>query len=288
MNRLFLSILPGFTLTQISCCIFPVAVFLLLGISVTLLPDFIPRYDFLLIGCILVQYLMWKFQLESGDELKVILLFHVLGLALELFKVHNGSWSYPETAYSKFYGVPLYSGFMYASVASYICQAWKKFELTINNYPATNATIVYATLIYLNFFAHHYFIDCRWVLLSVLPLLFRRTTVQFTFPIVVPHPISQLSSNYFSSVQMPFATSGRKCLTMPLNLSFLLIGFFIWIAENIATGMGAWMYPNQKNGWHMVHLSKISSWWLLVIISIVIVAVLKKIKYGSLSAGKTP
>jgi uncharacterized membrane protein YoaT (DUF817 family) len=66
---------------------------------------------------------------------------------------------------------------------------------------------------------------------------------------------------------------------MPILLSFALIGFFIWIAENISTFFGAWQYPNQKHGWQMVHLSKISSWFLLVIISIVIVANLKKTKY---------
>ena len=33
---------------------------------------------------------------------------------------------------------------------------------------------------------------------------------------------------------------------MPLVLSFVLIGFFIWIAENIATFFSAWEYPNQS------------------------------------------
>lgn len=44
-------------------------------------------------------------------------MFHLIGLALEIFKVHMGSWSYPEEGYVKIFGVPLYSGFMYASVA---------------------------------------------------------------------------------------------------------------------------------------------------------------------------
>ena len=53
---------------------------------------------------------------------------------MELFKVHKGSWSYPEEAYTKFFGVPLYSGFMYASVASYMCQAWHWFNLKIDTF----------------------------------------------------------------------------------------------------------------------------------------------------------
>jgi uncharacterized membrane protein YoaT (DUF817 family) len=62
---------------------------------------------------------------------------------------------------------------------------------------------------------------------------------------------------------------------MPLVLSFLLIGFFIWVAENIATFFGAWVYPNQARSWAVVGPGKITSWTLLVIISFIIVAALK-------------
>lgn len=41
---------------------------------------------------------MIAFKLESLDEVKVIGVFHLIGLALELYKVHMGSWSYPEEA----------------------------------------------------------------------------------------------------------------------------------------------------------------------------------------------
>lgn len=70
----------------------------------------------------------------------------------------------------------------------------------------------------------------------------------------------------------------RKPLQMPLNRLFLLIGFFIWIAENITTLLGAWQYPNQEAAWSLVHIGKISSWFLLVIISVIIVAQLKRVK----------
>ena len=65
---------------------------------------------------------------------------------------------------------------------------------------------------------------------------------------------------------------------MPLVLSFMLIGFFIWIAENIATFFGAWNYPNQNDAWSLVHLGKVSSWVLLVIVSFLLVATLKRVK----------
>jgi uncharacterized membrane protein YoaT (DUF817 family) len=69
----------------------------------------------------------------------------------------------------------------------------------------------------------------------------------------------------------------RQERRMPLALSFVLIGFFIWVAENIATYFGAWQYPHQKRQWAIVGPTKISSWMLLVIISFIIVAALKEI-----------
>jgi uncharacterized membrane protein YoaT (DUF817 family) len=65
---------------------------------------------------------------------------------------------------------------------------------------------------------------------------------------------------------------------MSLLLSFVLIGFFIWLAENISTFFGVWRYPNQVGAWAVVHLGKWSSWSLLVIITFTIVANLKHIK----------
>jgi hypothetical protein len=50
------------------------------------------------------------------------------------------------------------------------------------------------------------------------------------------------------------------------------VALFIWIAENIATWSGAWLYPNQVDGWHMVSPDKLVSWFLLMIISVVLVA----------------
>ena len=207
------------------------------------------RYDFILIICLLAQYIMYKSNLESKDELKVILLFHMIGLVLEIYKVNFNSWSYPEEAWSKIWGVPLYSGFMYASVASYICQAWRRFDLAIVNWPKSYFAIPLGTMIYLNFFTHHFIYDFRWLLMAVLFIVFYRTIVKFTVR--------------------------KKIYKMPIVVSFFLIGFFIWVAENIATFFGAWSYPNQEISWKIVHFGKISSWFLLVVISIMIVAQLK-------------
>ena len=65
---------------------------------------------------------------------------------------------------------------------------------------------------------------------------------------------------------------------MPMTVAFVLIGFFVWVAENIATYYGAWQYPNPSGGWHPVSLAKISSWSSLVVFSFLIVAQLKHVK----------
>lgn len=245
-------ILIQFTYLQALSCLFPVIIFAALAISKFVSIPYLPRYDFIVIICILAQVLMLVSKLETIDEFKVICLFHVIGLALEIYKVHMGSWSYPEDAYSKVFGVPLYSGFMYASVASYICQSWRRLNLQLLHWPKQHFTITLSTLIYLNFFTHHFLIDIRWILIGLLFFGFFRTSVAY-----------QLTG---------------KRYTMPMILAFFLTGFFIWIAENITTYFDAWQYPNQAEAWSLVHIGKISSWFLLVIISIIIVAQLKRVK----------
>lgn len=214
----------------------------------------VPRYDLLLVVAIAIQVWMVRAGLETMDELKAVCLFHVVGFALEAFKVSSGikSWSYPDFAYTKVLGVPLFAGFMYAAVGSYIVQAWRLFDLRVRHHPPYWMAAAIAILIYANFFTHHYIGDYRWYLAACVLGLYSRTTVIF-------RPLDR----------------DRQ---MPLMLSFVLIGFFIWLAENIGTFWGVWRYPNQMGAWSIVHLSKWSSWSLLVIMTFTMVASLKHIK----------
>ena len=59
---------------------------------------------------------------------------------------------------------------------------------------------------------------------------------------------------------------------MPLVLGFCLVASFIWIVENIGTFTAAWLYPHQAKGWEMVRLGKYGSWFLLMIISFILVS----------------
>ena len=54
------------------------------------------RYDFLVIAAVLIQVVMLGFKLETIEEAKVILVFHVVGTVMEIFKTSVGSWLYPE------------------------------------------------------------------------------------------------------------------------------------------------------------------------------------------------
>lgn len=243
-----------YTAKEAFACIFAGSFFL----AVLLLPRAgflgIPRYDLLLIIALAIQAAMVWTGLETRDELKAISLFHLLGIGLELFKTSKsiGSWSYPDFAYTKIWGVPLFSGFMYASVGSYIIQAWRLFDLKIVHHPPYWMATTIALAMYANFFTHHFIGDYRWYLAACALGLYARSTVTFR-----PH---------------------RYELRMPLVLGLILIGFFIWLAENFGTFFGLWAYPHQVGAWARVHVSKWSAWTLLVLMSFTIVANLKHIK----------
>ncbi len=234
--------------------IFPVFIFGLLALTkLVAMPNIfgfqIYRYDVILFACLLIQYLMWRFRLETLAELKVIGVFHLLGLLLEIFKTHMGSWAYPEAAYLKISNVPLYSGFMYASVASFMIQCWRLMHLRLEHWHSRVVPWVLALAIYINFFSHHVLPDARWVLMALVVFVFWRTKVHLVVR-GVPYQI-------------------------PLVAAFGLLGGLIWVAENIATYFNAWQYPSQRGAWHMVDTSKLSSWCLLIIVSFIVVAALK-------------
>lgn len=214
----------------------------------------IPRYDALLVIALIIQAGMLWSGLETWDELKAISLFHLLGFGLEAYKTSAGirSWSYPDFAYTKLLGVPLFSGFMYAAVGSYIIQAWRLLHLRVVHHPPHWMAGLVALAIYANFFTHHYIGDYRWHLAAIALGLYARTTVIFR--------------------------PDQQDRQMPLLLSFVLIGFFVWLAENIATFFKIWSYPHQLGAWATVHVSKWSSWSLLVIMTFTIVSNLKHIR----------
>jgi len=252
--RLWLYEFLLFGFKQAWACLFGALLLALLLGTHLFYPDdaVLHRYDFLTLSALAIQAGMLAFRLETWEEAKVILVFHVVGTVMELFKTAAGSWTYPEASVLHVGAVPLFSGFMYASVGSYIARVWRIFDFRFSHYPPRWTTWLLVAAIYVNFFAHHWTVDIRLALFALTALLFWRTRIHFR--------------NF------------RLHRWMPLLLGFGLVALFIWLAENIATFANAWNYPGQEDGWEPVSIAKLGSWYLLMLISFVLVELVQPVR----------
>lgn len=237
-----------FGIKQASACLFGGLMVALLLATWRWYPADAPlaRYDFLTLAALAIQLGLLLSKLETLAEARVILLFHIVGTLMELFKTSIGSWEYPEPSLLRLGGVPLFSGFMYASIGSYLARVWRLFDFRFTRHPPFRFTVVLAVAIYLNFFTHHYLPDFRALLFVSVAWLFGPCRVYFRVR--------------------------RVHRRMPLLLGFSLVALFIWFAENVGTLSKAWLYPAQRGGWQMVPLGKLGAWLLLMVISYVMVS----------------
>ena len=251
---LSLKFLANFVIMQVRASLFAGILLSLIVLTFMFYPGdaSLNRFDLLFILAAITQVILIKFKLESVQEFKVIIVFHILAMVMEIFKTSPqvGSWSYAPGFKIGILGVPLFAGFMYSAVGSYIARAWRIFALELSNYPEIWKTVVLAAAIYIHFFAHHYIADLHWELALITLFIFRKTWVKFS-----------VSSHQYK---------------MPLNLSFVLISFFIWIAENVGTYFKTWSYPGQEVTWHLVRFEKILAWFLLIILSFTLVSLVNK------------
>ncbi|MBU2889204.1 DUF817 domain-containing protein [Celeribacter halophilus] len=208
----------------------------------------IARYDALLLYALALQLLFLFFRLETLSEAKVILLFHLTGTIMEIFKLHMGSWDYPGAGLIKIGGVPLFSGFMYASVGSFMARAIRLFDMRFAPYPPYWASLLFAGAIYMNFFTHHFGPDIRIGLFAASLILYARTRVWYRI---------------------------GQWHWMPMPVAGVLSAFFLWIAENIGTATKIWLYNGQMAG-DMVGFSKMGSWYLLLYVSFVTVTLVQR------------
>jgi len=241
-----------FGLKQAWACLFGGAMLALLVTTHFFWPEHAPiaRYDFLVVAAVMIQALLLITKLERWEEAVVITVFHVVGTIMEIFKTAHGSWIYPEDSILRIGGVPLFSGFMYACIGSYIARIWRLFEIKFINYPPIWTTWVLAILAYINFFTHHYIIDIRNALFAFSVLIFWRTWFVFT--------------------------PDQKPRHMPMVVGLVLVSLFIWFAENLGTFASAWVYPSQRGGWHVVPIDKMGAWYLLMLLSFVLVTLVHR------------
>jgi uncharacterized membrane protein YoaT (DUF817 family) len=242
-------------------CLFGALMLALLLASHFLYPAEAPiaRYDFLTIAALAIQIGMLALRLETLEEAKVIVAFHVVGTVMEVFKTHAGSWLYPEPSLLRIGGVPLFSGFMYGAVGSYFARVWRIFDLRFQPYPRSPWPELLAVAIYINFFAHHWLPDIRLALFVAMAMLFWRTSASFKV--------------------------WRTRRSMPLLVGWSLVALFIWFAENLGTFANAWTYPAQAHGWHPVSPMKLGAWYLLMYISFVLVAAAHRPRESEAVAG---
>lgn len=241
-----------FVARQASCAVFGIFLLtLMLGTSFYYpFSPFLHRYDFIFIAAVVFQLTLVFLKLENKHEIFSIAIFHILATIMELFKTSDSiqAWHYPEKYVFGINNVPLFTGFMYSAVGSYIARSWKVFQLRYDNYPRIEWTILLVVAIFLNFFTHHFVIDVRWLLVIASVALFFRTRLHL-------------------SVQ---SRSG-----LPILAVWIAIAVLIWLAENIATYANVWLYPNQVRGWQMVSFEKVTSWYLLMLLSFVLISLIK-------------
>ena len=217
---------------------------------------FISRYDLIFISAVAFQVCALTFRFEQPKEFFVIFLFHILATGMELFKTNPliASWTYPEVGSAFFVlgTVPLFSGFLYSSVGSYISRAFTFLKLSYDHFPSYLHLWILAVLIYINFFTDHFFYDIRYFLFAYVCIVFLKTTVRFQVY--------------------------RTQRSMPFLLAAFLTALFVWIAENIATFAHIWLYPSQVKYWHLVSFTKTGSWFLLLILSFALVTIIYRDK----------
>lgn len=211
------------------------------------------RYDALFLYALALQAAFLATGLETRDEARVILAFHLTGTAMEWFKVGAGSWAYPEPGLFKLFDVPLFSGFMYASVGSYIARVIRIFDMRFAPMPPRLAALALAVAIYVNFFAHHFLPDIRLMLFAATLLLYGRSRIQFRMR----------------------RTTTARWWAMPLPLAALLSAGALWLAENIGTLTGTWLYAGQRTH-DPVSFAKLGSWYLLLYVAFTTVTLVSR------------
>ncbi|ENX12689.1 hypothetical protein F895_03068 [Acinetobacter sp. CIP 64.2] len=205
------------------------------------------RYDYLLFYALIIQACLIYLKLESWAEAKVIALFHIMAMGMEIFLTHPAiaSWQYPQPAVFKILTVPLFAGFMYSAVGSFFARSLRLYHVSFEKLPSFGNMLGLAVLSYLNFMTKFFIPDIRVGLFIWSVLIFWKTKLSF-----------QLEQRHFKIPMLPV---------------LLVLAFLIWIAENISTFYKIWLYPSQVDAWHIVGWGKLGSWYLLLLLSLVLV-----------------
>lgn len=205
------------------------------------------RYDYLLFYALIIQVCLILLKLESWGEAKVIAIFHIMAMVMEIFLTHPqiASWQYPQPAILKIMTVPLFAGFMYSAVGSFFARSLRLYQVSFSKLPTFGNMLTLAILSYLNFMTKFFINDFRYLLFLWSVVIFWDTKIKFKLE--------------------------HHQINVPMLPVLLVLAFIIWIAENISTFYKIWLYPSQVEAWHMVGWGKLGSWYLLLLLSLVLV-----------------
>ena len=241
-----------FGIKQAWACLFGAAMVALITATYLWYPHhaWLARYDFIFLAAIAIQAGMLGFRLETLEEAKVILIFHIVGTVMEVFKTGVGSWIYPEPCFFRIAGVPLFSGFHVREHRQLHRPRLAPVRFPICAPPANVERVRPRRCDLPEFLCASFMLDQRYLLFAASLLLLGRTRIYFR--------------------------NWRAYRWMPLLLACFLNAFFIWIAENVGTFTKTWLYPQQMAGWTTVSVGKLGSWFLLLMISYALVAAVNK------------
>ncbi|MFM7334202.1 MAG: DUF817 family protein, partial [Tabrizicola sp.] len=97
--------------------------------------------------------------------------------------------------------------------------------------------------------AHHFLPDIRIVLFVATVALYGRTRIWF-----------RIHDRHW---------------WMPLPVAAVLSAFALWVAENVGTATGTWIYSGQIKG-ELVSFAKLGSWYLLLYVAFVTVTLVTR------------
>jgi hypothetical protein len=125
----------------------------------------------------------------------------------------------------------------------------RNFDMRFEPYPPFWMTVLLAVAIYVNFFAHHFLPDIRVALFVATVALYWRTRIWFRVD--------------------------REVRWMPLPVAAVLSSLALWVAENVGTMTGTWLYTGQVRG-EFVSFGKLGSWYLLLYVAFVTVTLVTR------------
>ncbi|MEM9715681.1 MAG: DUF817 family protein [Pseudomonadota bacterium] len=220
---------------QIRAAVFGIAFLAaIVGTAVIWSPDWaLARNDALFgVGVVLMVAVFWTGVNRMADAVPIGIVF-LLGIGLELHRTGVGAWAYADGGVLKLGAKPLFVGFMYAAVASYVIRSLRLKELVVTRLPHWAVAAFVSVSIYGMFFVG----VPDWVRPAVLAL----AVIVFGMARVV-------------------APSGSW---LPVPVALGLAAVLLWCAENVGTFSGTWTYRGQGPG-ELVDLTKISAWFLLL------------------------